>query len=48
MKAKQHLEWVKQQVSNEEAFLKTFVTQLEALAPEEFQEEFSNGEKDKV
>ncbi len=48
MKAKRHLGWVKQQVEKDEDFLKEFLTRLEAVAPEDFQEEATNGGTDKM
>ena len=46
-KAKQHVGWVKQKVAKEKGFLKTFLSQLEAVAPKEFQE-VTNEETDNM
>jgi len=48
MKAKQSLEWLRKMLSKEEEFLKAFITQLEAAAPRDLQEEFSNEKTDKL
>ena len=47
MKAQQHLEWVQKQVSKED-LLKAFMTQLEAAAPGNLQEESLNEKTDKL
>ena len=47
-KAKEYIQWVKSNVSDEERRLKSILGGIEDLASEEFQEDLSNGITDRV
>ena len=45
-KAKQYTQWVRKHASDQEGYWRKLLIDIEAAAPEKFQEEFSKGETD--